>query len=171
MSNAILCRWNGETMTPAGPYWAKQADKEWVVGERYFVEIQHERSEATHRHEFAWLREAWANLPEHLADQFPTPEHLRKRALVDAGYFDEEIIDAGSNAAALRVRTYLRGKDDFALVVVRGSLVAVRTAKSQSRRAMDAKTFAASKTAVLETVAALIGTSPETLMRNAGAAA
>lgn len=129
-----------------------------------------ERSEVSHRHEFAWLHDAWMNLPEHLADQFPSKEHLRKRALIDAGFYNESIIDAGSNAAALRVAAFLRSKDDFALIIVRGPLVVERVAKSQSRRAMNKAEFQASKEAVLETVSAMIGVSPETLRHQPEAA-
>lgn len=132
-------------------------------GEVVWVTPVEERSEVSHRHEFAWLREAWKNLPEHLAEHYPTPEHLRKRALIDAGFFNEQIIDAGSNAAALRVASYIRGEDDFALVIVRGPAVVIRKAKSQSRRSMDKDEFQASKQAVLETVSALIGVDPTDL--------
>lgn len=160
----LLFRWNGEAMEIA-PRFAKQADDAFVVGEAYrLVEIE-ERSEKAHRHEFAWLREAWKTLPEHLADQFPTAEHLRKRALIDAGYYTETIIDCGSVAAALRVASYARGEDDFALVITRGPAVVVRKAKSQSRRAMDKAEFQASKTAILETVSAMLGVSPSTLQK------
>lgn len=121
------------------------------------------RSEKTHRHEFAWLREAWRNLPEKYADQYPSPEHLRKRALIEAGYYREEVIDAGSNAAAIRVAGYLRSHDDFVLVIVRRALVFVRTAKSQSRRAMNKAEFQASKSAILDIVANMLGLTPAQL--------
>ena len=77
------------------------------------------------------------------------------------------IVDAGSNAAALRVASAFRSIDDFALVIVRGPAVVRRTAKSQSRRAMDAKTFQLSKTALLDTVAAMIGVTTDALTSNA----
>lgn len=127
------------------------------------------RSHQSHAHEFAWLTEAWRNLPERLANTYPTAEHLRKRALIEAGWYDEEIIDVGTNAGALRVAAHLRKHDDFALVIVRGGYVVVRTAKSQSRRAMDRKTFQASKTALMELVAAMIGVSPAALERSEAA--
>jgi hypothetical protein len=143
-------------MKPLNP---RRADAFYAVGERYLLEPVHQRSDATHRHEFAWLREAWMSLPEDLADQYPTTEHLRKRALIDAGYYDESITDAGSNAAAIRVASAFRAIDDFSLVIVRGPLVVRRTAKSQSRRAMKAKEFQESKTAIMEVIASMIGVS------------
>lgn len=162
----VLCEWTGEEMRPAGHVWARRADEQWVVGARYLVEIRQERSEASHRHEFGWLHDAWLNLPEKLADLYPTVEHLRKRALIEAGYYNEDLIDAGTNAAALRVAAFAR-KDDFALVIVRGPLVVVRTAKSQSRRHMDKAQFTASKSALLEIVSAMIGITTTELHRGA----
>ena len=156
--------WDGEVMRPRRP---RAADREFVMGETYILERWEPRSTLSHNHEFAWLAEAWKNLPEPLADQFPTPEHLRKRALIDAGYYNESIIDAGTNAAALRVASYARSKDDFAYVVVRGALVVERVAKSQSRRAMNRKEFQESKTAILEIVSAMISVTPEELTKEA----
>lgn len=171
MSHApIPYQWDGEAMRPI-PRFAKTADQQFVIGELYLMEEVQERSDASHRHEFAWLKEAWLNLPEALADQFPSPEHLRKRALIEGGFYAETIIDAGTNAAALRVAVYARAEDEFAHVVVRGPLVVVRKAKSQSRRAMRKEEFQASKTAVLEVVSAMLGVEPGTLERVTGRAA
>lgn len=103
------------------------------------------------------------SLPEDIADQYPSAEHLRKRALIQAGFYNEDVIDAGTTAGALRVAAYLRGKDDFAFVIVRGPIVSVRTAKSQSRRAMNRHEFQASKTALMDVVAEMIGVPPALL--------
>lgn len=165
----IPMRWEGDGFVPASAYWAKRADQQYVIGEVYNLAPVEDRSDKTHRHEFAWLREAWLNLPEHLADQYPTPEHLRKRALIDTGWYDEEIIDCGTTAAAIRVASSFRRRDDFVVVVVRGPIVVCRTAKSQSRRAMDRQQFQASKTAIMDAIAALIGTTSEALQREQAA--
>lgn len=166
----LLCEWTGDSFRPLGRY-ASKADRQLVVGERYKITEWSDRSDATHRHEFAWLREAWQNLPESIADLYPSPEHLRKRALIQAGYFNEMVIDAGSNAAAIRVSRGFMAHDEFCVAVVRGTVVAVRTAKSQSRRSMDRKEFQASKTAIMEVVAQMIGVLPADLERNAERAA
>lgn len=160
----IPMQWHGDAFVPLAGF-AKRADQTFTIGQVYrLVEVE-ERSEATHRHEFAWLREAWMSLPEALADQFATPEHLRKRALIETGHYHETVIDCGSQAAALRVASFARGEDDFAHVVTRGALVVVRKAKSQSRRAMDRAEFQASKTDILEWVAKLLDVTPSTLER------
>jgi hypothetical protein len=165
-ANAMAFRWSNRALIPTDRF-SDAADEQFTDGAVYWVSVEPERTEKTHNHEFAWLKEAWKNLPDHLAEQFPTPDHLRKRALIDAGFYTETIIDVGSNAAALRVRAYAQAEDQFAAVVVRGPFVVVRKAKSQSRRAMGAVDFQRSKTAVLEIVSALIGVTPETLARAA----
>ncbi len=156
--------WDGESMVPRSP---RLADKAYTVGESYLLVPHEERSSATHNHEFGWLKDAWLNLPEKLADEFPTPEHLRKRALIDGGFYDQTVIDAGTNAAALRVAAAIRAREEFSLVIVRGPVVVIRTAKSQSRRSMNKQEFQASKTAVLEIVSGMIGVKPAELVGQA----
>ncbi|GGH14521.1 hypothetical protein GCM10007036_13890 [Alsobacter metallidurans] len=163
-------RWDGEVMQPL-PGFARKADRLFVIGQFYDLDNYEDRSAVSHKHEFAWLREAWKNLPEQLADLYPTPEHLRKRALIEAGYYDEVVVDAGSAAAALRVRQAFAAVDDFALVIVRGPLVIRRTAKSQSRRAMDGKTFQQSKQAIMDVVAEMVGVTTKQLQQNVDKAA
>lgn len=166
----ILYQWSGEAMVPHRRFQA-ECDSSFVVGESYRLAIHEDRSTASHNHEFAFVAEAWAQLPEHLTEQFRTPEHLRKRALIDAGYFNQQEVDAGSHAAALRVANFIASMDEYSVVVVRGPIVVVRKPKSQSRRAMGAKEFQESKQAILEIISALISVKPETLTQNAGRAA
>lgn len=164
----VIFEWNGEVMVPRSP---RRADQEYCVGETYPLVPHEDRTTATHNHEFAWLKEAWMQLPESLADLYPTQEHLRKRALIDAGFYDETIIDAGSNAAALRVASAIRAREEFSLVIVRGPAVVIRTAKSQSRRAMDKHKFQESKLAIMEVVQGMIGVPIDQITRHAGRAA
>ena len=166
----VIYRWDGDVMVPLAPY-RRECDARFVVGQKYVLGVVENRSDASHKHEFAWLREAWQQLPEGLMEQFPTPEHLRKRALIDAGFFDQMAIDAGTRAAAIRVAAGFRAVDPFIAAVIEGPIVLVRTAKSQSRRAMGRQQFQESKQAVLEIVSGLIGTQPERLVREAGRAA
>lgn len=153
-------QWDGEVMKPLQP---KRADAFYTVGERYIMVPVSHRSDATHKHEFAWLREAWMNLPEALADDFPTSEHLRKFALIKAGYFDSHTITCGSRAEALRVAAFIKPIDEFAVVVTNAATVTRYTAKSQSRKAMGAKDFQESKTAIMDLIAGMIGVAPKEL--------
>lgn len=158
----LLFDWDGEHFTPAHP---RRADRFLTVGQRYCLAQHEERSQASHSHEFAWLRDAWLSLPEDIADLYPSAEHLRKRALIEAGFYDETIIDCDTPAAAARVAAAFRSRDAFTLVLVRDSYVIIRTAKSQSRRAMNKREFQASKDAIIEIVSGMIGVNPGQLAK------
>jgi hypothetical protein len=168
MGSPLPFRWTGEAMVPLIGF-QKRADERFVIGERYTLVEHEERSVSSHNHEFAWLNEAWQSLPESLSAAYPTPEHLRKRALIQAGYYHETAIDAGTMAAAERVAAGVRALDEFAYVIVDRAIVLVRRAKSQARRAMDRKTFQESKTAIMEIVAGMIGVAPAELARSEAA--
>lgn len=171
MSPAPLpCRWDGESFSPISQRFARQADKDFVAGDIYYMVPEEPRSAKSHRHEFAWLREAWRNLPEDLAPLYPTEEHLRKRALIAAGFYTEQAIDAGTRAAALRVAAAIPALDEFAAVKIEGATVLVQRARSQSLRAMGAKDFAESKTAIIAIIADMLCVPPEVLRRQGEAA-
>lgn len=161
-------QWDGESMIPLNP---RLADKYYVVGETYRMVPQEDRSQASHRAYFAAIREAWQNLPEQYADHLPTDEHLRKWALIKAGYRDERTIACASKAEAQRIAAFIKPMDDYAVVVAREAVVTVYTAKSQSMRAMGRRDFEESKHKVLDVVASLVETDVETLKENAGRAA
>jgi hypothetical protein len=146
-------------------FWRTRCDRQFVIGETKPMAAYEDRSYQSNRHEFAWLHQAWLNLPEHLAEQLPSPEHLRKRALIDCGYYDETIVDADTKTAALRVAAAFRAREEFSYIVVRGPLVVIRTAKSQSRRAMAKAEFQESKTKIMELIAGLIGVSVDDLQK------
>jgi len=164
----MIFDWDGEAMIPRRP---RLADKHYVVGESYRLAPVEERSMRSHRYYFASLNEAWKNLPEALAERFPTSEHLRKYALIKAGHYDQRSVVAASKAEAQRVAAFIRPMDEYAIVGVSDATVTAYTAKSQSMRAMGKQTFRESADAVLEIVSAMIGTSRETLQQNAEKAA
>jgi hypothetical protein len=162
----ILLAYDGETFTPVH---RRIADKHFVVGENYLFEVYHPRSMKSHNAYFAVLHEAWLNLPE---DQdFKTEKHLRKWALIKAGYADERSIVCASAAEARRVAAFIAPMDEYAIVTVKAATIRVYTAQSQSIPAMGAKDFQASKEKVLEIVAGLVGLPAADLSREAGAAA
>jgi hypothetical protein len=157
--------WNGAQMVPVRPDAARGA---YELGKRYWLDEVSERNWISHEHQFAWIAEAWNNLPEPLMETFPTPEHLRKAALIATGWHREMIIEAGNKEAALRVAAYVRGKDEFSRVVTRGSTVVVRTARSQRMRGLDRMEkaeFQKSKDDILDWIANLIGVSAEDLQK------
>lgn len=149
--------WDGECLSPANAHWARRADEQFVVGERYAMVEHHERSSASHAHFFATLHDLWLNLPEHLAPQFPTAGHLRKHALIACGYADKRSIVCNSAAEARRVAAFVAPADTFAIVKVDAATVTVWTAQSQSHRAMGKKVFQESKDRILGWCSDLIG--------------
>ncbi|MDQ0505997.1 hypothetical protein [Xanthobacter agilis] len=165
MIHPIVFTWTGEAMSPASKRFAKDCDREFVIGEYYQLVTHEHRSDASHRHQFAWLHEAWMNLPEDIAYLYPTEDHLRKRALIEAGYYTETAVDAGTRAAALRVAAAVPALDEFAFAKVEGPIVLIRRAKSQSVRAMGAKQFYESKAAILAIIADMLSVSPEELRK------
>lgn len=156
MTALFIFTWDGEAMIPL-PRMAKACDREFVVGEQYRLEVHEERSAKSHSHYFACVGEAWKNLPENLAEHFPSPDHLRKFALIKRGFFDERSVVCATPQEAERVAAFVKPMDDYAVISASGAMVQVFTAKSQSVRAMGKREFQTSKDAVLEYLSALIG--------------
>ncbi|CAN7453175.1 hypothetical protein LJR235_002926 [Pararhizobium sp. LjRoot235] len=137
MSAPIFLQYQGEGEFKApSPHWAREADKEFVVGENYRLAEHHDRSDATHAHYFAVVNETWHSLPDGLMDEYPTAEHLRKKMLVKCSYADERSIVCASKQEARRVAAFIRPMDQYAVVSVREAVVRVYTAQSQSYKAM-----------------------------------
>lgn len=158
----IPSRWTGECFRPLATYRHLTAGLE--EGPVYDVAADKRRSDVTHRHEFAWLNEAHANLPEHLARQYPSVEHLRKAALIATGWCTTADYVCGSRAEAARWAANLRREmDEYAVVVVSAVVVRVHRAKSQARNAMGGADFQASKSAILAWVAGLLEVAPADL--------
>jgi hypothetical protein len=168
--SAIVYRWDGEVMVPLARF-HNRCNAVFTVGELYPLDVHEDRSIVSHRHYFCEINEAWKNLPEMVAERYPSSEHLRKYALIQTGYRDERSIACSSKAEAQRVAAFIKPMDDYAVVVVREAVVSVLTAKSQSIRAMGAKEFQASKQAVLDQLASMIGVTPGALEQHAGRAA
>jgi hypothetical protein len=164
----LLCSWDGESFVPKHP---KIADRHYVVGETYPLIVHEHRSGESHRHYFASIADAWGNLPEEIAERLPTSEHLRKYALIRAGFRDERSITCASKAEAQRIAAFIKPMDDFAIVTVTEATVTIYTAKSQSLRAMGKAEFQRSKDAVLDVIAKMIGVAPAALEQNARTAA
>ena len=159
----LMFQWDGEVLRPASTFWARQADEHFTVGERYRMVQEAERSTVSHNHEFAWLTEAWNSLPDELLAQYPNSEVLRKHGLIAKGFCTMVQHVCPTAAEAQRLAAILKPYDMYAVVVVRGNVVTVYTAVSQSRKAMGAAQFQQSKQALMEFVGDLLGVDPETL--------
>ena len=144
---------------------------DWHDGETVFVSVERGRSGNSHRHQFAWLHDAWHSLPESEQNQpyAETPETLRKHALIATGYNQTAVIDCGANATALRIKAHMIAAETrahgYALAQVRGTVLTVWTPESQSVRAMGGERFQASKTAIMDWIAANIGVTADDLRK------
>lgn len=145
----------------------KLCDKHFVIGQTYTLVEHQDRSVRSHQHYFASINEAWQNLPEDLVERFPTAEHLRKYALIRAGFADSRQLVASSKAEALRIAAFTKPCDEYAVVTVKDCVVTIWTARSQSMRAMGKQDFQRSKDAVLEVLAQIVGVTPASLQQNA----
>jgi hypothetical protein len=155
--------WDGDAMRPL-PGYAEIAAARFSVGEVVTLAPVEARSSPSHRHYFACVREAWVNLPAEHAARFASEAHLRKYALIKAGYRDERQVVCASRAEARRIAAFIRPIDDYAVVVVEGRVIIQLTAKSQSSPAMGKSQFQASKDAVLAILAEMIGVEPASLI-------
>jgi hypothetical protein len=133
------------------------------VGEVHGWQMAEHRSKASHDHFFAVVNEAWKNLPEDMAGDFPSPEHLRKWALIKAGFCSETRIVCANNTEAMTLATKAKAMDKFSLVAIDGKLVTIWTADSQRRDAMGRQEFQEAKERALHIISELIGTDAATL--------
>jgi hypothetical protein len=157
----------GMTAVPAGNE-GRDALMSVRDGARFVAEIGYDiRSRRSHNHFFAQVAEAWQQLPENLADEFASPEHLRKWALIKAGFRDERKFVASSPEEAQSIAAFIAPMDDYAVITVSGCVVTVYTAQSQSIPAMGGRDFQASKNAVFEVIARLIGVTTDELSKQA----
>jgi hypothetical protein len=159
--------WDGKVMVPM-PRFRKLADKQYVAGECYTLGISEDRSAASHRHYFACVTDAWRNLPEDKVERYPSPEHLRKWALIRAGYHDERSIVCEGNKQARAIVALVEALDEFSVTMVRGPVIKVYTAKSQSTENMTREQFERSKQDVLAILAEVIGVSTKQLEKEGG---
>lgn len=158
MNAPLQLRYEGEgEFRVLSDYWAARADKEFVVGEVYPMVEHHERSDASHAHYFASIKNGFDSLPDEMLAEYPTPEVLRKKMLIRAGYADERSIVCASKAEARRLAAFIKPMDEYAVVVVREAVVRVYVAQSQSYKAMGKKVFGESKEAVLNAIDDLLG--------------
>lgn len=166
MTVPILFDWDGDAMIPQ-PRFRALCDKTFVVGETYPLVIEEPRSRASHNHFFAVVEEGWRNLREDIASEFPTSEHLRKYALIKAGFCDRRSIVCATKAEAQRVASFIAPMDAFAIVTFNEATVTVYTAQSQSVRAMGHEQFQKSKDAVLDIISSMVGVERKDLERQA----
>lgn len=165
-SSPIYFRWDGDGFVPSSGIARRLCDERFTVGQVYPLEEWVDHSQQSHRHQFAFVKEAWESFPDALRERFPTPEHLRKHGLIRKGFCTMRQYTCGSRPEAKRMAAVLRQYlDEYAIIDMdeERPIVTVLEAESQGFRAMNSKRFQASKTALMEFVGDLIGVAPETL--------
>ena len=160
----IVAKWTGEHFEALGQHHQRCRDT-FEVGERVVIEVARQRSDASHKQYFAAIREAWMNLPEEAAARYDSPEKLRKWALIRCGYCEQHDFVMDSEERAIGLAMVMRKLDDYAAVVVRGNIVRIYRAKSQSLTAMGKDDFEASKRHVLDILSGQIGVNRTALER------
>lgn len=138
----------GEFMA-SSPYHRKRCEQAYGLGEIITVEPIDDRSMASHRHYFAELTDLWETLPEGLAGDFPSSEHLRKFGLIKSGYCRQRKLVLPTHEEAQEAAAMVSELDTYALCEVVGRTLTVWVAKSQSMKAMKKDEFEKSKADVL----------------------
>lgn len=164
----VAFAWEGDAFRPAGKFWQNLADKHYVIGERYKLVPVAERSQRSHQHYFSCIADAHANMPERLLALHPSPEALRKHALIRTGWCDQHTFIADSVPEAKRLAKFLTPIDEFSLVMTAGRVVTRYVAKSQNYRTMNKADFQKSKDDVLDWIAKEIGVERKALEANSG---
>jgi|GEM_PF-580681 len=170
-SDLIRCVYTGQSLVPDGNYSTAQLADRLGEGEVVAVDLDPDRSSKSHRHAFAFVGQAWYNLPENLrgAPYAVSALTLRKHALIATGHCDVSMIALGSESRAERVAAFVdqtaRRLSGYAITTVEGPVVYCSTPHSQSNAAMGAETFQKSKQDILEWLADLIGVEPEELAK------
>ena len=145
-----LCQWDGDSLVPAENI-RRRMDGLMTVGETYLVEASEYRPRSinSHKHFFASLKDIHLTLPEGIAEQYPTVEHLRKKLLIQAGFYKVKDHVAQSPEMAAFAALCVEMSDEYCVSIADGCVVRVFTAKSQATDFMDNAEFQASKVAVL----------------------
>lgn len=165
----VLCLWDGDHFVPLARFKAL-CDRQFAVGEEYPLEVVENRSMAGHRGFMASVAEGWANLSEENAPRFPSPEHLRKWALVQCGYasLEETVLDSEKDAR--KFAAMIRRHEEYAVIRVKGNVVQVWTPRSQAMYGPDRMKrpeFEESSRAVLDLIASMSRTTRGELNREA----
>lgn len=161
--------WDGEVMRPS-PRFTQLAKRQFKPGESYVLEPFEPVSHKDRGHYFACIKEAWDNLkPEALA-RYPTPEHLRKWALVKAGWRKENFTVCDTPERAGMLAGFIRRLDDLSVVIVEGNVVRTYVARTQkvgspSLGLMTKDEWRQSKQDVLDILSGTIGVSRKALER------
>lgn len=146
------------------------ARRQFRHGSEYRLAVREDRSDKSQAFYFATLKDIHDNLDDAHRAEYPTVEHLRKRALIKLGYRHVADFPCESEAEAKkmerRLQQFFKGDDEYAVIIRSGDVVRKMVAMSQSRDAMDRETFEESKRQVLDLASSLVGATRKEAERN-----
>ncbi len=166
----VVCTWDGVVLTPT-PRYARAAARQFEPGAEYPLQIVESRNMRFHNKYFAAIHEGWTQLPERIAQRFPTSEHLRHWLLIQVGEAVEKEYDLQTSDDARLLAMCVRTESPFARVRVVGPRVIVNRANSQALGSMSAAEFNDSAEKVLDLLAQMIGVPRGKLVKEAGRSA
>lgn len=139
---------------------------EGQTGNLAILVLDEARTDKDHAHYFACIKVAFDNLPEDIAGDFKSAEHLRKWALVKAGYCTTANAVCKSRAEAQRLAACTKLIDEYIVATIDKRVVTIYRPLSQAYDQMTKKDFKQSKNAVLDVLSKLIGTDVDELLRS-----
>lgn len=129
-------------------------------------QVEH-RSSESHRHLFAVIADVWGTLPEGYAEEWSSPEALRKWCLVKIGHCTTSKIVCANNQAAVDLVIAARSLDAYAVVTLDGKIVTISQAKSIAGNKVKRAEFQQIKDKVFDVLSELVGTDAATLAKEA----
>jgi hypothetical protein len=145
------------------PCFLRQCQEQFLVDAEYPLAMLDTRSRASHSHYFACIHEIFVNLPD---GRFKHEDHFRKHTLIEAGFCTMRTIVCEDEEKAINVAVNV-DTESCPIIVLKGNVVVIYEAESQSAASMGKEKFQASKTAVLEAGAAMIGVTVAQLKKEA----
>ena len=125
------------------------------------------RSSESHRHLFAVIADVWGSLPEGYAEEWASPEALRKWCLVKIGHCTTSKIVCASNQEAINLVIAARALDAYAVITMDGKIVTISQAKSIAGNKVKRAEFQEIKDKVFDVLSQIIGTDATTLRKEA----
>jgi hypothetical protein len=166
---AIDYIWDAENsvMIPTQSYLVR-ARRQYANGHKYRLEVREDRSSRSHAHYFACLKDIHDNLSDEQRTEYPTVEHLRKRALIKCKFYNMREYACETIRHAKNLEALAGQLDEYAIVVRKNDVVRVYTAMSQDLHTMDREKFTMSKNAVLDLCSEMIGVNRSTIEKQGG---
>lgn len=163
----IPCQWTDDGVFKPLDRYAGRADMQYAVGEVYRITVEEERSMGAHRSYFAELHRLYDNVPEDQATQFGNQEEFRKFCLIRTGWRTTRDIVCDTEKQAATIAAFVSDLDEYCIVEVRGTVVSVHRAMSQSVQSMKKEPFQKSTEDVLNYARAMVGVTAQESRREA----